>query len=71
MRYVTQASRLLVRSSEAQAHSPLTTIGFVSPTMGLLLSFPLAGVFGTVASSCLAGLAFCFTSTAGQQRRKL
>ena len=37
----------------------------LSPTMGLLLSFPLAGVFGTVGSSCLAGLAFCFTSTAG------
>jgi len=32
--------------------------------MGLLLSLPLAGVMGTVASSCLAGLAFCFTSTA-------
>ncbi|KAH9944978.1 serine incorporator/TMS membrane protein [Epithele typhae] len=32
--------------------------------MGLLLSLPLAGVFGTVGSSCLAGLAFCFTSTA-------
>ncbi|KAK7690729.1 hypothetical protein QCA50_005828 [Cerrena zonata] len=32
--------------------------------MGVLLSIPLAGVFGTVASSCLAGLAFCFTSTA-------
>ncbi|KAF5391340.1 hypothetical protein D9757_002041 [Collybiopsis confluens] len=32
--------------------------------MGVLLSLPLAGVFGTVASSCLAGLAFCFTSTA-------
>ncbi|EJD53006.1 TMS membrane protein/tumor differentially expressed protein [Auricularia subglabra TFB-10046 SS5] len=32
--------------------------------MGMLLSLPLAGVFGTVASSCLAGLVFCFTSTA-------
>ncbi|OCH86605.1 TMS membrane protein/tumor differentially expressed protein [Obba rivulosa] len=32
--------------------------------MGILLSFPLAGAFGTVATSCLAGLAFCFTSTA-------
>ncbi|KAH8980874.1 serine incorporator/TMS membrane protein [Lactarius akahatsu] len=32
--------------------------------MGLLLSLPLTGVLGTVASSCLAGLAFCFTSTA-------
>ncbi|KAH9033460.1 serine incorporator/TMS membrane protein [Lactarius hengduanensis] len=32
--------------------------------MGLLLSLPLAGVLGTVASSCLAGFAFCFTSTA-------
>jgi hypothetical protein len=35
-------------------------------TMGLLLSLPLAGVLGTVGSSCLAGLAFCCTSTAGQ-----
>jgi hypothetical protein len=33
--------------------------------MGLLLSLPLTGVLGTVGSSCLAGLAFCFTSTAG------
>ncbi|KAL6302514.1 TMS membrane protein/tumor differentially expressed protein [Sparassis latifolia] len=32
--------------------------------MGVFFSVPLAGVFGTVASSCLAGLAFCFTSTA-------
>ncbi|KAI0084135.1 serine incorporator/TMS membrane protein [Irpex rosettiformis] len=32
--------------------------------MGILFSLPLAGVFGTVASSCLAGIAFCFTSTA-------
>ncbi|KAJ3971983.1 serine incorporator/TMS membrane protein [Lentinula raphanica] len=32
--------------------------------MGLLFSLPLAGVLGTVGSSCLAGLAFCFTSTA-------
>ncbi|KAH9003103.1 serine incorporator/TMS membrane protein [Lactarius hatsudake] len=32
--------------------------------MGLLLSLPLTGVLGTVASSCLAGFAFCFTSTA-------
>ncbi|KAI0346292.1 TMS membrane protein/tumor differentially expressed protein [Trametopsis cervina] len=32
--------------------------------MGILFSLPLAGVFGSVASSCLAGLAFCFTSTA-------
>ncbi|KAJ7903625.1 serine incorporator/TMS membrane protein [Mycena olivaceomarginata] len=32
--------------------------------MGLLLSLPLAGGLGTVASSCLAGIAFCFTSTA-------
>ncbi|KZV65517.1 TMS membrane protein/tumor differentially expressed protein [Peniophora sp. CONT] len=32
--------------------------------MGLLFSIPLAGVLGTVGSSCLAGLAFCFTSTA-------
>ncbi|KAI9509838.1 serine incorporator/TMS membrane protein [Russula earlei] len=32
--------------------------------MGLLLSLPLTGVLGTIGSSCLAGLAFCFTSTA-------
>ncbi|KAH9949901.1 serine incorporator/TMS membrane protein [Amylocystis lapponica] len=32
--------------------------------MGILFSIPLAGVAGTVASSCIAGLAFCFTSTA-------
>ena len=39
---------------------------YISTTsMGLLLSLPLAGVLGTVGSSCLAGLAFCFTSTAG------
>ncbi|KAF7316987.1 hypothetical protein HMN09_00433100 [Mycena chlorophos] len=32
--------------------------------MGLLLSLPLASGLGTVATSCLAGVAFCFTSTA-------
>ncbi|EPQ54350.1 TMS membrane protein/tumor differentially expressed protein [Gloeophyllum trabeum ATCC 11539] len=32
--------------------------------MGLLLSLPLTGVLGSVATSCIAGLAFCFTSTA-------
>ncbi|KAI0046566.1 TMS membrane protein/tumor differentially expressed protein [Auriscalpium vulgare] len=32
--------------------------------MGLLMSLPLAGALGTIGSSCLAGLAFCFTSTA-------
>ncbi|KAJ7637652.1 serine incorporator/TMS membrane protein [Mycena polygramma] len=32
--------------------------------MGLLLSLPLAGGLGTIATSCFAGLAFCFTSTA-------
>ncbi|EIW84089.1 TMS membrane protein tumor differentially expressed protein [Coniophora puteana RWD-64-598 SS2] len=32
--------------------------------MGLLLSIPLAGSIGTIATSCLAGVAFCFTSTA-------
>ncbi|THU96337.1 TMS membrane protein/tumor differentially expressed protein [Dendrothele bispora CBS 962.96] len=32
--------------------------------MGLLLSLPLAGGLGTIATSCLGGLAFCFTSTA-------
>ena len=33
--------------------------------MGALLSIPLAGGLATIGSSCLAGLAFCFTSTAG------
>ncbi|GLB40572.1 putative serine incorporator (Serinc) [Lyophyllum shimeji] len=32
--------------------------------MGLLLSFPLAGALSTIATSCLAGLAFFCTSTA-------
>ncbi|KAF7327592.1 hypothetical protein MKEN_00338400 [Mycena kentingensis (nom. inval.)] len=32
--------------------------------MGLLLSLPLAGGLSTVATSCFAGIAFCFTSTA-------
>ncbi|KAG8687975.1 hypothetical protein FRC09_013177 [Ceratobasidium sp. 395] len=32
--------------------------------MGALLTLPMAGLFGTVGSSCLAGVAFCFTSTA-------
>ena len=36
--------------------------------MGLLLSLPLAGGLSTIATSCLAGLAFCFTSTAGQSQ---
>ena len=36
------------------------------PTMGLLFSLPLAGSLGTIATSCLGGLAFCFTSTAGE-----
>lgn len=34
--------------------------------MGVLFSLPLAGGLSTIATSCLAGLAFCFTSTAGQ-----
>lgn len=34
--------------------------------MGLLFSIPLAGSLGTIATSCLGGLAFCFTSTAGK-----
>lgn len=33
--------------------------------MGLLFSLPLMGPVGTIATSCLGGLAFCFTSTAG------
>ncbi|KAF9007647.1 TMS membrane protein tumor differentially expressed protein [Cyathus striatus] len=32
--------------------------------MGLLMSLPLAGGLMSVATSCVAGLAFCFTSTA-------
>ena len=36
--------------------------------MGVLLSLPLAGGLSTIATSCLAGLAFCFTSTAGQSQ---
>ena len=32
--------------------------------MGLLLSLPIAGGLSTIASSCLAGAAFCCTSTA-------
>lgn len=44
----------------------LHTFNHYTSPMGALLSIPLAGVFGTVGSSCLAGLAFCFTSTAGK-----
>ncbi|KAI9509836.1 serine incorporator-domain-containing protein [Russula earlei] len=33
--------------------------------MGLLRSLPLTGVLATIGSSCIAGLAFCFTSAAG------
>ena len=36
--------------------------------MGVLLSLPFAGGLSTIATSCLAGLAFCFTSTAGQSQ---
>ncbi|CCM03091.1 uncharacterized protein FIBRA_05211 [Fibroporia radiculosa] len=32
--------------------------------MGILLSLPFTGIIGTVASSAIAGIAFCFTSTA-------
>ena len=34
--------------------------------MGILFSIPLAGTLGTIATSCIGGLAFCCTSTAGQ-----
>jgi hypothetical protein len=34
--------------------------------MGVLLSLPLAGSLGTIASSCLGGIAFCFASTTGE-----
>lgn len=37
----------------------------VQATMGILFSIPLAGTLGTIATSCIGGLAFCFTSTAG------
>ena len=47
-------------------HPCSSHLRFGTCTMGALLTIPFAGVFGTVASSCLAGLAFCFTSTAGQ-----
>lgn len=36
-----------------------------STTMGLLLSLPIAGGLTTIATSCIGGIAFCFTSTAG------
>jgi hypothetical protein len=45
--------------------SPAST-SFSFTTMGLLLSLPIAGPLGAIASSCLAGLAFCCTSTAGK-----
>ena len=48
------------------ATSHALSTSFPSSTMGLLLSLPLAGGLGTIASSCLAGIAFCFTSTAGE-----
>ncbi|KAF5342041.1 hypothetical protein D9611_001784 [Ephemerocybe angulata] len=32
--------------------------------MGILMSLPIAGGLTTIATSCLAGVAFCFTSTA-------
>lgn len=37
-----------------------------SLTMGILFSIPIAGALGTIASSCLAGLAFFCTSKAGK-----
>ena len=36
-----------------------------STTMGLLMSLPIAGGLSSIATSCIAGLAFCCTSTAG------
>ena len=51
-----------LRTVQAQSLTPYT----YTYTMGLLLSLPLAGVFGTIGSSCLAGLAFFCTSTAGK-----
>ena len=61
----TYLARSLRTASGVSAPATRTTTHNVTPTMGLLLSLPFAGVLGTVGSSCLAGLAFCFTSTAG------
>ena len=36
--------------------------------MGALLSIPIAGSLGSVATSALAGCAFCFTSSAGEDQ---
>lgn len=36
--------------------------------MGALLSIPIAGSLGSVATSALAGCAFCFTSSAGEEQ---
>lgn len=36
--------------------------------MGALLSIPIAGSLGSVATSALAGCAFCFTSNAGEEQ---
>lgn len=44
----------------------LYCIQCTSDRMGILFSLPLAGPLGTIATSCIGGLAFCFTSTAGQ-----
>ena len=41
------------------------TVRVTSSNMGLLMSLPLVGGLASVATSCLAGLAFCFTSNAG------
>jgi len=35
--------------------------------MGALLSIPIAGSLGSIATSVLAGCAFCFTSSAGEE----
>lgn len=54
-----------VRSLRTASGLSASATTLITPTMGLLFSLPFAGVLGTVGSSCIAGLAFCFTSTAG------
>lgn len=58
-----------VQSSTRDVIALVVTAGCTSSTlttMGLLMSLPLASGLGTIVSSCLAGAAFCCTSTAGK-----
>jgi len=59
-------SAATVRGCDPDA--PLFNINGIEQAMGVLLSLPLAGGLTTIGSSCLAGLAFCCTSTAGSFR---